>query len=331
MKKIIVASAVGAAVIVLFAVAAVRWAPWSGADDTGLLMASGTVEATEVRMTFRMAGTLAKRWVREGDSVSVGQSIAQLDKREAEARLREAEAAVAVARAELAERTAGYRAEEIAAARAAVQEAGVNFERLRGEAARSRSLFDAQAISREQRDMDVAAAEMAAAKLASTREHLAMLQAGYRPEQIDAARARLHQAEARQASTQILLDDATVTSPIEGVVTRTHAEVGETLAAGRTVATLAELRAPWIRVYIPEVDIGRIRLGAGARVRIDSYPDREFAGTVTFVASEAEFTPKNVQTQEERVKLVFAVDVRVDNPEGILKPGMPADVYIDVR
>lgn len=331
MKKIIVASVVGAAVIALSAVAAVRWAPWSGADDTGLLMASGTVEATEVRMTFRMAGTLANRWVREGDSVSVGQPIAQLDKREAEARLREAGAAVAVARAELAEHTAGYRAEEIAAARAAVQEARVNFDRLRGEAARSQSLFDAQAISREQRDLDVAAAEMAAARLASAREHLAMLQAGYRPEQIDAARARLHQAEARQASAQILLDDATVTSPIEGVVTRTHAEVGETLAAGRTVATLAELRAPWIRVYIPEVDIGRIRLGAGARVRIDSYPDREFAGTVTFVASEAEFTPKNVQTQEERVKLVFAVDVRVDNPEGILKPGMPADVYIDVR
>lgn len=331
MRKVIIAGGIGAVVAAVAVVAVVRWAPWSDQADTGVLMASGTVEATQVRMAFRMPGTLVERQVDEGDDVAVSQPIAKLDQRDAEASLREAEAAVAAATAELDELTAGYRLEEIAVAQAAVEEARVTFRRLQDEAAHSRSLYDAEAISREQRDRDVTNAEAAGARLASAREHLTMLQAGYRPERIEAARARLQQAQARRTNAQIFLEDTVIHSPIEGVVTRTHTEVGETLAAGRAVATLTELGAPWVRVYISEIDIGRIRLGAKARARVDSYPGRDFPGTVTFVASEAEFTPKNVQTQEERVKLVFAVDVSLDNPEGVLKPGMPADVYIEVR
>ncbi|MGM0693417.1 MAG: HlyD family secretion protein [Pseudomonadota bacterium] len=318
-------------IAVLAGFAAFRWGPWFQEEDSGILTASGTVEATEVRMAFRMPGTLVERRVEEGDDVSVSQPIARLDQRDAESSLREAEAAVASAAAELDELTAGYRIEEIAVAQAAVEEARVTFRRLQDEAARSGSLYDDDAISRELRDRDVTDAEAAAARLESAREHLTMLQAGYRPERVEAARGRLNQAEARRTNAQTFLDDTVIYSPIKGVVTRTHAEVGENLAAGRAVATLTELGAPWVRVYISEVDIGRIRLGAKAQARVDSYPERDFPGTVTFVASEAEFTPKNVQTQEERVKLVFAVDVSLDNPEGALKPGMPADVYIEVQ
>ncbi|HSH41827.1 MAG TPA: efflux RND transporter periplasmic adaptor subunit [Arenicellales bacterium] len=331
MKKVIVGGLILLVIAALAGFAAVRWGPWFQEDDSGVLMASGTVEATQVRMAFRMPGTLVERRVDEGDDVAVSQPIATLDQRDAEASLREAEAAVAAAAAELDELTAGYRVEEIAVAQAAVEEARVTFRRLQDEAAHSRSLYDAEAISREQRDRDVTDAEAAGSRLESAREHLTMLQAGYRPQQIEAARARLKQAQARRANAQIFLDDTVIDSPIEGVVTRTHAEVGETLAAGRAVATLTELGAPWVRVYISEVDIGLIRLGAKARARVDSYPGRDFPGTVTYVAAEAEFTPKNVQTQEERVKLVFAVDVSLDNPEGALKPGMPADVYIEVQ
>jgi len=119
-----------------------------------------------------------------------------------------------------------------------------------------------------------------------------------------------------------------VTSPIEGVVARKHAEVGETLGAGRPVVTVSDISRPWLRVYIPENQIGKVRLGAAARIKVDTFPDREFDGRVSYVSSQAEFTPKNVQTQEERVKLVFAVNVTVDNQDGTLKPGMPGDVYI---
>ena len=112
------------------------------------------------------------------------------------------------------------------------------------------------------------------------------------------------------------------------MVTRTHAEAGETLGAGRPVVTVTDISKPWVRVYIPENKIGKVRLGAVAKIKVDTFPNREFAGRVSYVSSQAEFTPKNVQTQEERVKLVFAVNVTLDNRDGTLKPGMPADVTI---
>ena len=117
-------------------------------------------------------------------------------------------------------------------------------------------------------------------------------------------------------------------APRAGTVTRTHAEPGETLAAGRPVLTLTDLARPWVRVYIPEHEIGRVRLGAPATITVDSHPGESIDGRVRYVAPQAEFTPKNVQTKEQRVKLVFAVDVEAANARGILKPGMPADVRI---
>ena len=129
------------------------------------------------------------------------------------------------------------------------------------------------------------------------------------------------------AAARVAWEDLQVKSTVAGVVTRTHAEVGETLGAGRPVVTVTDISKPWVRVYIPENQIGKVRLGAAAKIKIDTYPDREFAGRVSYVSSQAEFTPKNVQTQEERVKLVFAVNVTLDNRDGTLKPGMPADVY----
>jgi len=265
--------------LVIVAAAGAYWAFWSGWENDGQIFGSGTVEATEVAIAFRMAGILAMRPVDEGDTVKAGDLVAALDNREAKARLKEAEAAVLRARADL--------------------------RNLANEAKRSRALFEGGAISQERRDRDVTAS--------------------------DVSRAKLAQAKAAADVARVTLEDTRVVSPIDGVVTRTHAEVGETVAAGRAVVTLTNLSRPWVRVYIPETQIGRVRLGDAAGITIDTFPDRAFKGRVTYVASEAEFTPKNVQTQEERVKLVFAIDVTADNPEGVLKPGMPADVTIQTE
>lgn len=297
-------------------------------DD--VLMASGTVETTEVVISFRMSGTLRERPVDEGDAVRQGDLLAALDQREAAARLRQAEAAVTHSRARLQELEAGYRPQEIAEARAQVAQAQAHLANLRDEAQRAQALYKDGAISRRQHDQEVTAARVAEGQYQVARERHALLQEGYRRESIAAARAQLEEAQAAAAVARSVLDDMTIRSPMAGVVTRTHAEVGETAAAGRAVLTVNDLARPWVRVYIPESSIGKVRLGMQAEVRVDSFPDRVFPGQVTYVAAQAEFTPKNVQTQEERVKLVFGVDVRAENPDGALKPGMPADVYLKV-
>lgn len=264
------------ALMVVAAVAGIYWAFWMDSPNDGRILVSGTVEATEVAAAFPMAGILSERPVDEGDVVRSGELIAALDERQVRARLAQAEAALARARADL--------------------------RHLSSLAQRSRKLFADGAIAEEERDHDVTAAEV--------------------------AHARLAEAEAGVAAAHVTLEDTRVFSPIDGVVTRKHAEVGETVAAGRAVVTLTNLSRPWVRVYIPETQIGRVRLGDVADIVIDTFPGRAFEGRVTYIAAEAEFTPKNVQTQEERVKLVFGVDVTADNPDGVLKPGMPADVSI---
>jgi HlyD family secretion protein len=148
------------------------------------------------------------------------------------------------------------------------------------------------------------------------RQELATLYAG-----IDRDRAALAAAEAQLGYTVL-------TSPQAGVVLRKLVEPGEMIAAGTPAITLADLDNVWLKIYVPQPKLGHVKLGQTAEVTTDSYPDKRYRGTVTFINSEAEFTPKNVQTQEERVKLVFAVKIRVDNPNQELKPGMPADATL---
>lgn len=320
-----------AAVVAVAIGAATLWklAPWETPPDDGSVFASGTVDATEVAISFRVPGTLRKRPVEEGSVVKAGELLASLDEREAAAHLKQAEAAEQTAQARLTDLEQGYRPQEIAEARAQLEQTRANQANLEDEARRSEVLFEGGATSRQRRDRDRTAAAVAAQQQNAAQQRLKLLQDGYRPETIRAAAAQREEALAAVEAARIALEDLQASSPVAGVVTRTHAEVGETLAAGRPVATVSDISRPWVRVYIPENLIGKVRLGATARVMVDTFPDRAFAGRVSYVSSEAEFTPKNVQTQEERVKLVFAVNVTVDNPDGTLKPGMPADVLID--
>jgi len=158
------------------------------------------------------------------------------------------------------------------------------------------------------------------------------------PQQLDAAKksydatiAQLRQTRAALAASQDRLRDTVITAPVSGVVLRKNSEAGETVAAGAAVYSLGDLENPWIRVYVKEDKLGLVKLGQKAEVMTDSFPNKTYLGIVTMISSEAEFTPKNVQTQEERVKLVFALKVSVKNENGELKPGMPADVKIILR
>jgi HlyD family secretion protein len=299
------------------------------AEPTDRLLASGTVEATEARLGFEAAGALAEVAVREGDRVAAGALVARLESSEVEARRAQAAAQLAAARAALAELERGFRSEDIAQARAGVAAAAEQVADAERDASRARMLFDGGAVSREVQDKATMALEVARAQHTQTEERLHLLERGPRPEQIAAQRAQVDVAAAALQAAEAALAKRTLHAPLAGLVTTRHREPGEVVSPGSPVVTLLDPADRWVRIYVPENRIGAVRLGSEAVVLSDTYPDRRYRGEVTFVASEAEFTPKTVQTREERVRLVYAVDVRVlEDPGYELKPGMPVDVEL---
>jgi HlyD family secretion protein len=418
------------------------WRWWHRAP-TGVLVASGTIEATEMAASFKIPGRVVERAVNEGERVATGAVIARLEspeleaevarleaslratetrvpqlrteivqreeltrRRVAEARaslaarearldqlrngsrpeeVAEAEAALAVRRERLAELRAGSRPQEVQRAEAEAREAKAVMENAQADAQRTEDLYRQELIAAQAREAARMAFAVAAERYAGALERLALVREGPRPEEIRRAAAEVRQAEAvlalvrqgprpeeiRAAAAEVRQADAALQvaeageldatlkrqeaatlqaniardraalaaarvqlgytvllAPQAGVVLRKHVEPGEMIAAGTPVVTIADLRDIWLKIYVPEPQLGRIKLGQTADITTDSYPRKTYPGTVTFISSEAEFTPKTIQTQEERVKLVFAVKITVANPNQELKPGMPADAAV---
>ena len=298
------------------------------ADAAGLV-ASGTVEATDAQLGFQAAGRIAALTPREGDRVAAGDEIARLDASELEARRGQALAQVEATRAQLNELLAGSRREEIAQGRSALGAAEERVADAERDAERARTLLEGRAVSREALDKATLAVELARRQRDQTADQLALLQQGPRPERIAAARAQLAQAEAAVATLDATLANSRIHAPFAGVVTLRHREPGEIVGAGAAVVTLMNPDDRWVRIYVPENRLGKVAVGQPAEITSDTFPGKRYTGEVAFIASSAEFTPKNVQTTEERVKLVYAVKVRVTgDPQQELKPGLPADVRL---
>jgi len=294
--------------------------------DTSLITASGHVEATDVRISSKVPGRLVSFPVQEGDRVKGGQVIGRIDTTDITLALAAAAAERDQARADLDLRLAGYRKEDIAEMEAQVAQAEADLAGARRDLDRLQALLDRGSGTAKSRDDALTRQEIAAARLAGLRQALARLKAGFRPEEIAATRARLSVAEARMDQLRQQLEDATVASPLDGVVTEKLSEEGELLAVGTALLVVTDLDDAWLTVYVAEPELGRIRIGQEATVVTDGGESR--TGRITFVATEAEFTPKNVQTRDERVKLVFRVKIGLDNRDGLFKPGMPAEARI---
>lgn len=300
-----------------------------GPAGSGALVVSGTVEATEADLGFQVAGRIERVLVREGDRVRQGQLLAVLISKEIAARRNAAEAQAGAARARLRELTTGFREEDIAQAEAALKAAEYRRDNATADHRRATALFQGGAISRREFDARETAYEVAVAEAERAAQALRLLQRGPRPEQVSAGEAAFRQAEANLSQADALLDYVRVEAPFAGVVTDRNREPGEVVAAGAPVVTIMNPDDRWVRVYVPETSLGRIELGQPADITSDSYPDRTYRGEVMFIADEAEFTPRNVQTTEERVKLVYQVRIRVLADSAMeLKPGLPADVTL---
>jgi HlyD family secretion protein len=305
---------------------------------------SGNIEVNEAQMSFRIPGRLDKRLVDEGDSVAVGQILATLEKADQEIATARAVAALAQAQAQLAELEAGSRTQEIESARAeldrtlaAEKTTEVQLNQARDDFNRYEALLREGGISRKEYDLyktkysaALNSRTEAQARIKSAKEQLSLKMVGPRKETIDQAKAQvlvateaLNQARQQEKYTEIL-------SPTAGIVLSKAAEPGEYLNPASPVLTIGDTAHPWLRAYIREKDLGRVRLNGKATVSTDALPKKTYQGRITFLSSQAEFTPKTVQTFEERVKLVYRIKVQLENPGGELKPGMPADAVIDL-
>jgi HlyD family secretion protein len=316
-------------VITLWIAAAAVLATGCGdAVDTDTIHASGHIEATEVRLAAKVGGRLLEAPLEEGDSVAGGELAARLETVDAEHQLAQARAEVEAADAQLRLLLAGTRAEDLRRAEDQLAQAQAELDAARRDLDRLSGLAERGTATEKSRDDAATRHEVAERAVAAARAQLDKLIAGPRRQEIETARARRAASEARVAAVDQQITDATVTVPTAGVITHRVAEPGEVLAPGSVIAVLTVLDRPWLTVWIDEPNLSRVRLGDPVRVLLDGR-DESFGGTVSFISPTAEFTPKNVQTPEERAKLVFRIKVALDNADGIFKPGMPADAFFD--
>lgn len=323
----------------------------------GLLQVNGRIEGDRVTVAPKFAGRVVALAVREGDVVEAGQVLVRLDDRAAGARLEQAQAAQSSLQAQLAAQQSAIallRAESavavqaartgVAAAEAELRRADAAHEQDGRDHARAADLsaqgfIGPQALERaglllkqsgEQRD--AARAALARARQALRDAELAPQRVRAREAELAVTRARMQEAAAAASEARAALDDLSIGAPVGGTVTGRFVDVGEVVNAGTPLLELTDLGRLYLKAYLPETQIGRVRRGMPARIHVDAFPGEPFEATLRYVAARAEFTPKEVQTVDERVKLVYELRLYADrNPEGRLNPGQPADAMIRWR
>lgn len=294
--------------------------------ENGRIHASGHIEATEVRVSAKIGGRLAELLFQEGAPVRTGEVVARFETVDSEHELARVRGECAAAEARLALLEAGTRREdldrigaEVARIETELAAAGRDLDRLDGLATRGSATEKARDDAHTRRDVLLQA-------LAAAKAEQARARSGARPQEIALARAQRDAARALVATAEQRLADTVVTAPRDGVVTHRATEPGEVLPPGSPLLVLSDLDHPWLSVWVDEPSLAQIRLGDAVAIHVDGRADT-FEGSITHIASVAEFTPKNVQTPEQRAMLVFKVKIALDNPSGVFKPGMPADAF----
>jgi HlyD family secretion protein len=293
-------------------------------DAKGTVHASGHIEATEVRLAAKVGGRLVLLPSHEGDVVKGGDLVARIETLDAENDLARARADLAAAASRLSLLLAGSRVEDVARAAAEAQQVHADLAEAQRDVARFEDLASRGSATLKARDDARTRAEVLDQRLVAANAELAKLRAGPRPQEIDQARAQRDSASALVATIEQRIQDASVQAPRSGVITQRAAEPGEVMPPGGLLYVLTDLSEPWLTVFVDEPSLALVHLGDPATVRVDGQ-SQDFVGKVVFISPVAEFTPKNVQTPEERAKLVFRIKIALDNASGIFKPGMPAD------
>jgi membrane fusion protein YbhG len=297
-------------------------------EPTNEINASGTIETTDVVISSKTAGQVKSIPVDEGSNIRKDDLLMTLDHDLLDIQLRQAQASADQANAQLKLLQSGARKEDIKLAEEQVSQAKINLDQAAVDKDRFAKLYESNTITRKQYEDVALKYDIALNLYNSARETLNKVNNLTRPEEIESAKANLQRNKVSIDLIQKNIDDCTITSPVEGIVSKKFVEIGEYVTPGAAVLKISDLQTVDLYIYITEEQLGKVKLGQKADVTIDTYKDKVYKGEVVYISPEAEFTPKSIQTQEERTKLVFAVKIRIPNNDFDLKSGMPADAKL---
>ncbi len=313
--------------ILIVAIAATIWS-CDNSNNQNSISGTGTIEATNVVLSAKTPGEVIKILVKEGQNVKKRDTLLIIDSEALQFQLEQANAAIQIAQAQLDLMLKGARKEDIAQAESMLKQSEFNFTSAKKDYERFEKLFENKSISVKQfEDMktryDVVNAQYNAAK-----ENYQKVKKIFRSEEIEQAKGNLRKANAAAKLLNKNIRDCYLIAPQNGTVVKQFVEKGESVAPMSSLIKIADLSNIELKIYVSEMELGKVKLGQKAEVTIDSFPDKKYNGIVTYISPEAEFTPKNVQTKDERTKLVFAVKIEIQNENFELKSGMPADAKI---
>ena len=320
-----------AAIITIVLVFLISIIGCSGNENGVNISESGTIETTDVILSSRSTGNIKKVFFNEGDKISKGDTIMIIDHSLLDIQLQQALAGQKAAEAQYGFLKNGARKEDLFLAKQNLLQAKASFSLVQKNEARMRKLLESNSITQKQYDDVKANLDVVTAKYKSAKESLKKLNNFARPEELKKANANVELTTAKIAFIKKQIDDSYIVSPINCVFVEKYIELGELALPATSLLKIADLSSVDLYIYVSEKDMGKIKLGDKVDVTVDSYPNKVFAGKVAFISPEAEFTPKNIQTKDERTKLVFAVKIEIHNPDFKLKAGMPADAEIKVE
>lgn len=297
-------------------------------DQPNSIEASGTIESKDVIVSAKTAGEILMINFEEGDKISEGDTVLIIDHEMLDIQLLQAVAIKNAAEAQLNLMIKGARNEDIAQAEQNLNQAKINLETAEKDKMRMQNLYDSHSITQKQLEDAVARYELMSAQLKAAQENYSKVKNIFRPEEINQAKANLDKAIAGVELLKKNIRDCYVTSPIDGIIIKTFVQKGETVSPMSSLFKVSDLENIELEIYVSEEELGYVKLGQRAEISVDTFKDKVFEGKVIYISPEAEFTPKNIQTKDERTKLVFAVKISISNKDYDLKSGMPADAVI---
>ena len=298
-------------------------------NNKGVIESSGILESVEVNVSSRVAGQLLHLRVQEGANVIKGDTLAIIDNETQQLQLQQAQAGIDLAEAQFQLLKNGARREDLQSAEETVRQTESGFRSAKSDFERIKELFSSNAVSKKQYEDAESRFTITQAQYNSAKQNFQKLQRFARTEELNAAKARVDQAKAQANLIKKQIADSYIIAPVSGTITYKPVEEGELIGTGTIIVRISRLEKMELMIYINETELGKVKIGSTANVVIDTFPDKKYPATVVYVSPVAEFTPRNVQTKDERTKLVFGVKLEVENANGELKSGMPADAILN--
>ncbi|MBK8944330.1 MAG: efflux RND transporter periplasmic adaptor subunit [Ignavibacteriae bacterium] len=300
-------------------------------SDENLIKATGTIEATFVTLSAKVSGEILEIYFDEGTKVNIGDTILKIDNETLQLQLLQASALRQSAEAQFQLLKNGSRKEDILQAQSMFNQAEISLNQAEKDKARMQSLLESNSITKKQFEDIETKFEIVKSQYSAAKENLSKIKNIARPEELKRTEASLNQAIANEKIIQKNINDCYVVSPINGFVVEQFYEKGETVAPMSSILKIADLEKVNLDIYVNELELPKVKLNQKVDVFIDAYDDKTFSGKVVYISPESEFTPKNIQTPDERTKLVYKVKVEINNPNFELKSGMPADAEIKLQ